>query len=65
MEVIKERINILGSIRALAIDEVVTFPRPECRPSVVRCAAATLKIDFGKRFSVKVGKGVITVTRIE
>lgn len=63
---IETRINVRGSISALATGDFLEIPRqPEYKPSYVRNAASLVAIDTGRKFSVSVKDDVIIVTRIK
>lgn len=60
------RINVRGSIKALAIGDFIEIPRtPEYLPSNIRSAASVVAADTGKKFSVSMKEHVIIVTRLK
>lgn len=60
------RINVRGSIKALAIGDFIKIPRtPEYKQSLIRSAASNVAMDTGKKFSVSVKEDVIIVTRLK
>lgn len=59
------KINVRGRLNALEVNQTISLPRSQCKPSKVRQTASILTSDDGKVFSVsaKAGEAVITVTR--
>jgi hypothetical protein len=48
----KSPINVRGSIRKMQVNEVLEFPRAECKPLSVRTMASQIKENYGSAYSV-------------
>ena len=61
----KERINVMGAIKALKVGEKLALPSGEYQPQSVRATVTSIKRDFDLEYSVsfKDGDEFIVVTR--
>ena len=61
----KEKINVSGKMKTLAVGECFTLKKPKFRVSSVRTTAGIIKQDFGFVYSVSVTGSEIKVERVK
>ena len=61
----KEKINVSGKMKSLAVGEWFTLEKPKYRSSCVRSCAGIIKQDFGMIYSVSVSDSEIKVERVK
>lgn len=57
------KINVMGAIKALEVNDTIDFSRAEVLVSYVRKAASYVKTDTGKEFRVNLFPETVKVTR--
>ena len=57
------KINVMGAIKALEVNDTINFSRAEVLVSYVRKAASYITTDTGKRFQVNLFPEIVKVTR--